>query len=601
MKKLLRFLSIASLATSAVAISCSNAQKQRESKILFATSQGDYFPLIMGLKEIIPLYNQQMKDQPNFLPVQLLTSNDTKTNSELKLAAQNAEYIKNDDSKLANIFLGNQAGAFLINSYNKLLDVSSVLPVSYFPSKLVTTHTNLAGEKINNTRIYNLPFDVTDIDGFSINIDLLNKAFEFLKQAGATIDENSKIYQYALQHKDLGNQIPSNSLINYLKIKDDTNLKGYIINDATFNGIESLFDLARKLKSILEFDKSKVETSDQIDDLAIFTIDERDDAFLKVLNNKLQGKRIWQLQKTNDKYDFSKVKYNLEDASIKKAFIDTFNEFVALNHNEYLNNAVFQDIKFENQMDEWGSWALRDYKAIFSFVANVGYEQSMDSPISRFFYLSKDDKEKYKKWAQKDDIYLQEQLTKNRANDAFSTYIEGGSNLIPISIDNGGKQDNATLLFLKWLYQGNVNYNGEYIKVTDLLAQKTGYIIPQKSQIESASDWYVQRQTILTNKIKLLKNQLKTNSNNSDEIQKQIDKLSTESNYLYAADTTFKGLKNFENSKSEDIFWVPIDQTTSAIVEKIRSLLLDSTLKKNPKIITGEQAYQIILNMIKNS
>ncbi|TDV24507.1 putative lipoprotein [Mycoplasmopsis mustelae] len=591
------FFTTIAASTTTIITSCA----KNEMKVVFSTSQGQYFPLIMALKEIIPLYNQTMKDNPNFLPVELLTSRETNTDSELELANINASYIQNKDVRLANLFLGNQSGAFLINKYGKLLDTSTIFKSNIFTPKILKTHTNLVGEKLENTKIFNLPFDDTDIDGLSINVDLLNRAFDFLKQANAKIDEDSKIYKYMYQRRELGNNIPKNSIINYLKVKDNANLTGYTINDKTFNGISSLYQLARKLKSILEFDSSKIQNLNKdtnINDLAIFTIDERDDAFFKVLNNKLKGIRPWELEVNNDKYDFSKVKYNIKtDTNVKNAFIETFDEFVKENSTQKLNDAVFQDVKYENQSNEWGSWALRRYQAIFSFVANVGYEQSVDSTISRLFY-EREGVETRKQWATKDDIYLQQQLTKNNADDDFSTYIEGGSNIIPISVDNGGKRDKATLLFLKWLYTQDINYQGQNLKVSDLLSQKSGYIIPLSKNLEANFNWYNNQQKYLEDKIKEKLELIKTNHKDREQIQNQIDKLSTEINYLYAANTTFKGLKEFEKSTTEDILWLPINEKTSAIIEKVRQLLLESTLKNNPKIITGQQAYQEIINII---
>ncbi|UUM19899.1 MULTISPECIES: P68 family surface lipoprotein [unclassified Mycoplasma] len=583
-----------------------------DNKIVLATAQSEVYPLTMALKSLVPLYNEQMKNEPGFVKVEFQPSEITKVDSELGLTSQNENYIKSNSDKLANLLLGNQTTAYVINKYGKILDTSSVLSPSDFPEKILKAHNQLVGEQLSNNKIYNLPFDISDTNGFSVNIDLLNKALDLAKEAGATVDKTGKFFEYLEAQKDKGNKIPESSAINFLKVKPDS-LKGYTINEKTFKGLNGLFEFARKLKSALEVDQAKVQAygDKKIMNLQVFSIDYQQDEFLKSLNNQLKTKKLWELEKTNGKFDFSKVKYNIKnDQQIQKVFKDTFDQFVKENSSTVVQQAtggsknptLFRDVKYENNVStdgEWASWHMRQYQTIFAVVASVGLPQSIDSPISRGIKLFKG--QDPKNWTTADDVFLQEQITKNNADDTFSTYIEGGSTLIPVSVDNNGKEDKGTLLFLKWLYKQNVNYNGEKIAVKDLLTRKSAYFIPTKDVTDRGLQFYTDSEKQFKDKIAKNKQELEKltdKDSKKEELQKGINQLTINSLYNQSGSVSVKSMLDFLKNTNEDILNLPQNEKTSEIISTITRLLLDSTLDNNPQKVTGEVALQKVLEII---
>ncbi|MGZ9414250.1 P68 family surface lipoprotein [Mycoplasma sp. 5370] len=631
-KKILKsFFSITTLASVISLASCNNqnqttiekkyeTKKAQDNKIVFATAQSKVYPLMIAMQELVPLYNKVMKDNPDFLPIELQLSDKSGANSELELAANEAKYIKEDSEKLANLILGNQSGAFLVNQYGKLLETKDILPNSSFISKILKTHTKLVGENIkDDTKIFNLPFDLSDIDAFSINIDLLGKIFELLEQNNAQIDKNSEVYKYIQQNKGNGRNIPEDSIINFIKVKANNNISNIVVNDETFNNITKIFEFARLVHNSFEIDQDKAtKFGKDIRDLAIFSIDYQEDTFFKVLNNKLKGKKLWTLKESKNPYDLSEIDYAIaNDTEIQRIFKETFDEFVQKNSKLEINKAntttkkpVFYDVKYENNKNEWASWDIREYKTVFAFAAAVGYEQSIDSPTSRAFF-AKNNKDISDKFTSDLDVWLRPQVTKNLPSDNYSSYFEGGSSLIPISVDNGGKEDKATKLFLKWLYSGEVDYRGKKIKVSDLISQKSSYIIPLKEKLNTESaNWYDHQIESLSTqshengtKIDTLSKKTSKTPEEEKEIEnlrKENAKIETEINYVKAAKISYESLKNFVDKNQEDNVFLPIDQKSSKIIKEIQTMLLNSTLKENATKISGEAALNKILEIIRS-
>ncbi|UUD36353.1 hypothetical protein NPA08_00750 [Mycoplasmopsis citelli] len=621
--KKLKFLSTIfafSAATVALATSCQDNKPTilnyptdkaaSDNKIVFASGQTRFHPLMIALKELIPLYNESMKNNPDFLKVELWDQEKTGAKSELELTNKNEDYIKLNSDKLANLILGNQTTAYVINKYGKLLDITSILPTSDFPQKILKAHTQLVGENLSKTKIYNIPFDVSDTNGFSVNIDLLNKALELAQQAGATVDKTGKFFEHLDAQKNKGNTIPENSAINFLKAKPDS-LKGYTINEKTFKGLNSLFEFARKLKSALEVDKEKVaKYGKSISNLQVFSIDYQQDEFFKSINNQLKGKKLWELEPTNGQYDFSKIKYNIKDnQEMQTVFKNTFDQFVKDNQSDVVqevnavsgkaNPTLFRDVKYENNISEageWASWHMRQYQTIFAVVASVGLEQSVNSKTSRSFFKGQDPKS----WATRDDVFLQEQVTKNNADDTFSTYIEGGSSLIPVSVDNNGKEDKATLLFLNWLYKQKVNYNGEEIAVRDLMTRKSAYFIPLKDVVNRGVDYYNNSEKQINDKITENKAKISQNDADKAKLEQETEVLESDSNYTHSGALSFKSLDDFLKDSNEDLLNLPKNEKTSKISKKIEDLLLSSTLDKSPTKVTGEKALEEVLKIIND-
>ncbi|TDV24508.1 putative lipoprotein [Mycoplasmopsis mustelae] len=613
-KKFLIFASFTTITTTALVAGCGTQNQQpnktdysttkaaSDNKIVFSTPQSEVFPLTIALKKLIPLYNNIMKKNPDFLPIEFRPNSISKANTELELATQTEQYIKDNSDKLPNLILGNQTSAYIINKYNKLLDTSSILPASNFPTKLLRNHTELVGEQLNNVKLFNLPFDVSDTNGFSINIDLLNKALELAKQAGAIIDESGALFDYLKTNKDKGNSIPASSAINFLKPIANS-LKGYKIDENTFKGLNSLFEFARKFHSAMDVDTTKVAEygNNPINKLNVFSIDYQQDEFFKSLSNQLNGKQLWELEISNGKYDFSKIKWNIkDDTTMQQAFIKTFDNFVK-NHRKTVGTKLFKDVEFKaNGSSDWASWDMRQYQTIFAVVASVGLEQSIDSPTSRSFFGKSQDP---KNWTTRDDVYLQKQVTKNNASDKNGTYIEGGSSLIPISVDNNGKEDKATKLFLTWLYKQEVVLEtGEKILVRDLITRSSAYIIPLNQLINRGNTYYSQQEAVLKTKIeenqKLIENQT-TSQENKQKYENENKQLTSAINYTHSGSLSYQSLNDFLNN-SDYLLNLPSNEKTNQITKKIENMLLESTKNENPVVYKGSDVLRAVLDIINS-
>ncbi|MGZ9756555.1 P68 family surface lipoprotein [Mycoplasma sp. 4423] len=613
MKKYTKLFSIISLASVALAASCSQSKTQqteyltnnaaKDKKIVFATAQPNSWPLMYALEKMIPLYNKEMKDQPGFLPIELQTKEITKADGEFGLATQTENYIKSNDSRLANLLLGSKTTAYIINKYQKLLDTSKELPISLFPKKILENHTSVVGEKLGS-KLFNLPFDVSDTNGFILNIDLMNKMLDLMRQAGANIDRNGKLFDTLNEYKDKGNHIPDESVINFLKIKPDS-LKGYAINSKTFQGVESLFELAHKFYDSVEIDNDKVAKFNKpIIPLQVFSIDYTLDEFYKVLNNRLKGKKLWQLNSTNGQYDQSKITFNLAtDKKMQADFIDVFNEFVKnkltivqASNDKNVNDVLFRDVKFEGK-SESSSSHMRQYQVIFSIFASVSYEYTFNSKTIRYF--NKPTADVLAKWTSSDDVYLQQQVLKNKADDDFATYIEGGSSLVPISIDNGGDEDKATTMFINWLYNGKTTWNNKEINVRDLMTQLAAYVIPLNKDLERGISFYENAEKTLKDEIDANEAKLKNQPNKT--LDDQTEELKTETHHLHSGALSFTSLKEFVDTDVAKLFDLPGNETTSKIDAVIKEALINSTLNKNPSFKTGQQVLDEVLQIISKN
>ncbi|MGZ9763316.1 P68 family surface lipoprotein [Mycoplasma sp. 5912] len=623
--KLLSVLFGTSSLTTLIAASCGTSQQKKtpgtgtetaqyptdkaasDNTVRLATAQGKVYPLMIALKQLVPLYNQTMKDQAGYLPVVLETADETKAKSEYELGTQAENYIRTNDAKLANLLLGNKTTAYQINSYGKILDVSDTLPNNLFPTKILKNHNNLVGEDTSGGKIYNLPFDVSDTNGFSINIDLLNKALELMKTAGATVVSEGKVFEKLTANKDKGNNIPAESVINYLKAKPGS-LTGYIVNQKTFEGVESLFEFARKFYSAVEVDTAKVATATtELIPLQAFSIDYQQDEFYKLINNDLNYKKLWELEPTtNNQFDLSKIKYNLpSDQAMKDKFVEVFNKFVD-NHSIQVQTKVgdkdvpkpilFRDVKFENNSNEWASWHMRQYQTIFAIVASVGLEQSVNSQTSRNFFAAKNP-DAPKKWTTRDDVFLQQQITKNKADDTNATYFEGGSSLIPVAV--GSKEDAATKMFLNWLYNGKTTWNNKEVNVRDLMSELSAYIIPLNTDLTRGVSFYNNVESDLDTQIAANETKLKTLSDGEEKtnLQKATEALKSQANYTHSAALSFTSLKEF-NDGNEDLFSLPSNPKTTKINAYIATQLLNSTLDKNATKANGTDVLNHVLDLI---
>ncbi|MFL1037989.1 hypothetical protein ACJOMK_05985, partial [Mycoplasmopsis synoviae] len=68
------YLRSAILSAAALAVSCgADEVKPADKQIIFATAQGDTWPLMVALKRMIEYYNRTFFEDPDFIPVSLHT------------------------------------------------------------------------------------------------------------------------------------------------------------------------------------------------------------------------------------------------------------------------------------------------------------------------------------------------------------------------------------------------------------------------------------------------------------------------------------------------------------------------------------------------
>ncbi|UWD34555.1 P68 family surface lipoprotein [Mesomycoplasma molare] len=610
-KSKLKFLSsLVGLTSSALLISCNNegkltykTEKAQDQKIVLATAQSKVFPLMVALKEIIPLYNEQMKNEKDFLEIELRDSSITKTNSELELSIQQANSIKTDSPDVANIILGNQNTAFLINTFDKILNTNKILPNNLFLDKILNTHTNVTGEQLNS-KIFNLPFNIADIDALSVNFTLLKLLFDFIEQGQGNIDKETEFYKIAQEKWNEENANKINSVFKALKLKESNVYSNLTVNNKTFSSINSILKFTKEVFKGLIIDETKIK-GDELD-FQIFTIDYQKDTFLKDLNNNLQGKKIWELKNSNNQETLSDIKYHIEDdKDLQENFVSNFNKYSDVEKKSFIKDSkekTFYDIKYANNKNEWASWQIRNYETVFAFAAAVGYEQSVLSPSTIAWFANNNEEKASQMFASEKEVELFPQITKSNDGDNFETYYEGGSSLIPVSVDNDGKEDKATLLFLKWLYTGEVNYKNSKIKVSDLIMEKSGYVLPLKSNFteENKEKLNVKLEN-LKNNILDLSNKIKNSTNEEEkkELKTTLNELITKKNYLKAYLVSYNSLDNFSNSEQDYLNYYA-DAKTSRILKEISDRLEESTLKNNSVKNSGQAVLKKIIEIIKS-
>ncbi len=73
------------------------------------------------------IINKTFKGQKDFMPVKMSYADDHNTTSEFVLARRAKDNIESGNFKdVPNIILGAQSGAYVINQYNRLMDLSDV-------------------------------------------------------------------------------------------------------------------------------------------------------------------------------------------------------------------------------------------------------------------------------------------------------------------------------------------------------------------------------------------------------------------------------------------------------------------------------------------
>ncbi|OYD26901.1 putative lipoprotein [Mycoplasma testudineum] len=566
----------------------------KDNKIVFQTAQSGVFPLQIALSALVPIYNEQQKDKENFVQVELQGQDITKTGSETELATNTVKNIASNSNATANLILANQTAAYLVNQYGKLLDLTnSTINANLFSQKIVNEHNKLPGQSLDASKLFNIPFDVTDIDALVFNLDIMWKLFTLIKENGGTVDETMKLYKDAMNASTSGSSIPVTSLFSVLKAKNSTAFANYTVNAQTFESIAGAMEFAKKVHENTMIESDSVDAN--ATDIHIFGIDYQFNTLLKDLTNRLSGKFLWSLNTTNatdasgNNVDRSIINYDfLTNQDLQSEFKSLWNTYMNSNTVTSVGETKKQyyGVKYETNSSgvapgTWASWDIRTYNTAFAYAAAVGVNQSVDSALSRNFFGGRTDESKAaaaSKWVKYSDVSWNPQVNKSASNINATSYHEGGSSLIPISIDEGGKEDKGTLAFLDWLYNGTVKLTIDSkiveISTPEAIFELSGYVVPTKKMVNSEMrNKIAQTLSTLETEVGILE----AKSNLSDEEKATWAIKSARRNTYKTGLIGLDSLLSFVDGKVTYSASVQQDQRSASITNFISNALLNST------------------------
>ncbi|QVK01604.1 glycerol ABC transporter substrate-binding protein [Mycoplasma mycoides subsp. capri] len=556
------------------AIACTTTKSDR---ILFATAQGAGWPLSLALRPLVKYYNETYKNEAGFVPVKFkFADNPTKDpeiethgiTNQFQLIKKTKEDIETHNTKaLPNIVLGDQSGAYIINQDQRLLDISDQgIDKNTFSSKIAELHSVLAGQH-DTTKLYNIPFDNADTNALQINLRVMEKMFELIKEGGGTVEESSEIYKKveASKKEKNKNNLPEKTIWSALKVKEQKNgVKGSLsdikFNDATLKSLKSLREFAAKFTEGVEIDASKVK-EDTISG-EVLSIDYQEQEFYKELHSRINSEKpIFELER-NENTKSPKVKYNLvQNEDVKKEFKTLWDEWKTSikrkesnnNNNNNLDKKVFQSMKFmANGIKEWGSWNIFRFQSAISLAASVGANQNKITDFTRKHPYFGDDIKNDPKFdtnnAKDADVFMDSQITPSKENKNGGTsmttsmanpgiFDEGGSSILPINVGNE-KLNNGTKKFLKWIYTGKNKISGIEEENWLTLAKTSGYIMPLKK--------VVTKETVT--ELEKIISELETKLKSKNDITKEPEYFTL--NMLRSSLLSLKSLVKLENGES---------------------------------------------------
>ncbi|MCE6061508.1 hypothetical protein J8A71_01145 [Mycoplasmopsis agalactiae] len=541
------------------AVSCGDKNENNGKNIIFQIAHSKDWPIAGALTPFVDYYNKTFSKDKDFIPVKMSYKEDHNIGSEFGLVKKAKENIESGNLKeVPNIILGSQSGAFLVNQYKRLMDLSDAgVKKEIFNQSIAELHTILSGQT-DKSKVYNIPFDNADTDALAFNLDVLNFMLELIQKGKGTIDWNADIPKRAKAAavKGVGNDLPENSIWKALELKSNDAFKDFKVDENTFKSMDKIRELAVKFQEGTKLDDAKVNADTITGE--VLSIDYHTQSFFKEFKSKI-GKDdvIWKLVLTGDPKKPTRVEYNLpNNETYVKHFKDlykTYTESVKRHEKKVgANNKVFSSIKYVNHSNEWGSWNVREFKSAISILASVGTNQRMISKISRkLFSKTKDGKPIpgfEKNNAKFEDVYLLPQLTlMSEGKDKI--FAEGGSSILAVdtseNLDTSNAINKATKKFLAWLYTGKNQYYGHEEENWKTFAKLSGYIIPLSGVI---------------------------NDNNEKQIKDEIEKLLKEVREVEKkANATEK-----EKTEADDKFFI-LNNLRSALVS-LQSIL---NLEKN--------------------
>ncbi|MDW2911794.1 P68 family surface lipoprotein [Mesomycoplasma ovipneumoniae] len=459
-----------------------------KTQVVMTTSQGPFWPLIFGLnaygknqKGLIPYYNQKFKDDPDFVPVRLVLSDESKANTQKQTTENIKKLLDTNSDQLPSIVLGDSSTASVLQEHNRLLEIKSdKLNPGLFKDQIVEEYNSF---NFGENKFYNIPFNINDVDSLRFNLDNLRIILDLVKKGGGKVDESTEIYKKAQESAQKGNSTPENSFFSNLEVKSTDIFKDLNVNQDTFSNIEEAFDFSTKFIDGVKI-KANAKLDENTPNSAIFHIDYSDLTFHKNIISKT-GKKFWE-PKGED------LTFNIAtDTSLQDEFKKTYEKFT--NTNKKIEQKVGQQTKilqafqFKNfkgtGIGEWGGHDILQYRAVFGYDPGVGIKQSIDTQTTRNLFADKKP-ELAKGFATFNDVFATNQPLKSHKNSPFFVYNSGGSSLIPIKTDTK-KINKAAIKFLEWLFTGqnDIDKPGTMVDNADYLMENTGYFLPTKAVV----------------------------------------------------------------------------------------------------------------------
>ncbi|WP_044286189.1 P68 family surface lipoprotein [Mesomycoplasma ovipneumoniae] len=489
-KKFFKPLLLLSPSLFLVASACGVSENTIDPKtqVVMTTSQGPFWPLIFGLnvygkneKGLIPYYNQKFKNDPDFAPVRLVLSDESKAKTQQQTTVKIKELLDTNSDQLPSIVLGDSSTASVLEGHNRLLEINSdKLKPGIFTDQIVGKYNSF---NFGNNKFYNIPFNVNDVDALGFNLDNLRIIFDLVKKGGGKVDETAEIYKKAQESAQKGNSTPENSFFSNLEVKSADVFKDLNVTYDTFSNIEEAFDFSTKFIDGVKL-KANAKLDENTEDASIFDIDYSGLVLHKNIISK-SGKKFWE---PKDK----ELTFNIAtDTSLQDEFKKTYEKFTKTNkkieQKVGQKNKILQAFQFKNfkgtGIGEWGSHDILKYRTVFGYVPGVGIKQSIDTATSRGLFADKKP-EIAKGFATFNDVFTTNQPLKSRKDSQFFVYNSGGSSLIPIKTDTE-KINKAAIKFLEWLFTGqnDIDKPGTMVDNADYLMENTGYFLPTKAVV----------------------------------------------------------------------------------------------------------------------
>lgn len=598
-----------------VAAKCGDGNETKS--IVFQIGHRKSWPLSGGLAPFAEYYNKTFKGQKDFMPVKMSYADDHNTTSEFVLARRAKDNIESGNFKdVPNIILGAQSGAYVINQYNRLMDLSDVgIKKDIFNQSIADLHSILSGQA-DKSRVYNIPFDNADTDALAFNLDALYFMLKMIEDGKGEVDWNADIPKRAKDaaQPGVGNDLPEKSIWRALKLKEGEPFKGFKVDEKTFKLMEKIRELAVKFHEGTTLEESKVDADTITGE--VLSIDYNAQAFLKEFKSRIgktENDVIWKLVLTGDQKKPTRVEYNLpnnpEYVKTFKELWDTYTTKSIKRHVKKINenSKVFSSIKYmEHGIQEWGSWNIREFKSAISILASVGTNQRMLSSVSRKLFSKLKDgtqvKDFEKNNAKFEDVYLLPQLTlMSEGKDQI--FAEGGSSILAVDTskerDTNTPENRATKKFLSWLYTGKNTHTGTEEENWKTFAKLSGYIMPLKNVISDANEKWMKEEID-----RLLKEVREIESKpNATEAEKEVaNKKFFTLNNLRSALVSLQSILNLEKNKGKVLVKASVtDDATSEIAESIDKALYRSTIHDGQEIASADKLVEGFKQSVQNT